>query len=201
MTQYEGIWLNDGEEVICKLRKSMLAALSGVIGFVIFLILGIVIFATGGVFRVSTPTTGEVPVEAEEMMQTVNRTVRTFRIMNIAYGCSLIFIGALILLCVLLSLAHVKLILTNRRVIGSRGVFSRSNIDIPISKVDAINISRSLFGAILGYQSVQVLSPSTTAMSRRGKGAMFRYAKNATEFKNAVLQVIDQLEKKEKPAQ
>lgn len=60
MTQYEGIWLNDGEEVICKLRKSMLAALSGVIGFVIFLILGIVIFATGGVFR----------VEAEEMMYT-----------------------------------------------------------------------------------------------------------------------------------
>lgn len=188
MTQYEGIWLNDGEEVICKLRKSMLAALSGVIGFVIFLILGIVIFATGGVFR----------VEAEEMMYTGNRTLR---IMNIVYGCTFIFMGALILLCVLLSLAHVKLILTNRRVIGSYGVFSRSNIDIPISKVDAINISRSLFGAILGYQSVQVLSPSTTAMSRRGKGAMFRYAKNATEFKNAVLQVIDQLEKKEKPAQ
>lgn len=185
MTQYEGIWLNDGEEVICKLRKSMLAALSGVIGFVIFLILGIVIFATGGVFR----------AEAEEMMDT------GLRILYIVYGCTFIFMGAMILLGVLLSLAHVKLILTNRRVIGSYGVFSRSNIDIPISKVDAINISRSLFGAILGYQSVQVLSPSTTAMSRRGKGAMFRYAKNATEFKNAVLQVIDQLEKKEKPAQ
>ncbi len=181
--EYEGITLNDGEEVVCKIVKNPLAALGGVIWFVFFLIIGIVVYASTGAFA--------PPAEPNEYGY-ANNGLRT---VGLTYGSLLIFIGVIILVCVLLSLAHVKLILTNKRVIGTRGVFARDNIDIPLSKIDAVSVKRSFFGSIFGYQSVQVFSPSTATISR--KGSMFGYAKNATEFKNAVVQEIDKFEKRE----
>ena len=185
MQVFEGITLNDGEEVIGKINKSWLAALGGVIGFLVFLGAGIVIFATSGVFS--------APSETDDFAGPPST-------MGIAYGSLCVVVGVGILIGTLLSIAHVKLILTNKRVIGTRGVFARNNIDVPLSKIDAVSVKRSFLGSLLGYQSIQVFSPSIAAMSRKGKGSTFGYAKNADEFKNAVVQEIDKLERKEQSA-
>ena len=180
MEEFEGIVLNAGERVISRIEKSKLGMLGGLIVFLLLLVIGIVVYAVTGVFS-----------SAEEYSYS--------KTMGLTYGSLLIFFGALYFLLVWLSYRHVKLVLTDRRVIGSTGMVSRNNIDIPLSKVDAVNLQRGLFGALFGYYSVQVFSPSTALVSRK-KGLVFRYAKNAVTFKNALVEELDRMQNLQNPS-
>lgn len=68
-----------------------------------------------------------------------------------------------------------SLIITNKRVYGITGIIKKEELDIPINKVNAISVSNTLLGGILGYKKVKITS--------MGDGWLFNYVTNANEIK------------------
>lgn len=75
----------------------------------------------------------------------------------------------------IISYCTTHLCLTNKRVYGVTGLIKRTELDMPLDKVNTITISKGLFGSILGYGNVSIKS--------FGDGWTFMRIKNAQEIK------------------
>ena len=81
----------------------------------------------------------------------------------------------------LISYFTTSLCITNKRVYGATGLIKRSELDMPIDKINAITISKGLLGSILGYGNVSIKS--------YGDGWTFMRVKNAQELKRIVYEL------------
>jgi hypothetical protein len=52
------------------------------------------------------------------------------------------------------SLFTTDLALTNKRVVGKRGLFLKSNVDVPYSEVVGVKVKRGLLGSLFNYGSL-----------------------------------------------
>lgn len=81
---------------------------------------------------------------------------------------------------------RVELAVTNKRVVGRYGILHTESLDLPLNKVQNINVKQSFGGKILGFGTVEISSAA---------GSMaFGYIKKADAFKNLVLAQADQFE-------
>lgn len=70
-----------------------------------------------------------------------------------------------------------NLCITNKRVYGSVGLIKKEELDVPLKSVNAISVSKGLFGSILGYSKITITS--------HGDGWTFPFVTNAKEIKKA----------------
>ncbi len=110
--------------------------------------------------------------------------------------CS-IFFGVL---GVILRVARMKVeyfMLTDRRIYGTQGLFTKKTLDIMLDKVDTIRINSTLFGRLLKYYTIEVISPSSSMMIQGTTvNPTLRFVKNAEEFRTKVITTIEELKAK-----
>lgn len=91
-----------------------------------------------------------------------------------------------------------QLVVTNKRVLGRRGFISKQTLDIMLSKLDTVNVSNGLLGAIFGYGTIEVVTAASGALSKYERAAMkFAYISNTIEFKKAVLAAMDKAKERD----
>ena len=167
MSNYVDNNLTKGETVVLKAQKNPLCLIGPILAFVIFLVLAIVV---------------PILVEAALGEEIVTLILKIFfGIMCFATGLE--FIRALI------RYVSMDLAITNKRVVGKVGALKITSIDVPISKIDNVQIKATALGNLFKFYSLNIRSASGEASnSSREK---FIGIKNAQEFKNTVTEAIE----------
>ena len=94
----------------------------------------------------------------------------------------------------ILSRLNATLAVTNKRVLGKRGLLSIKAIDYPIDKIDNVSLSTGFFGRIFKYYNLSVKTAGDgmpNAVNAVG-GIMFSGIENAVEFKNHITIAIEE---------
>lgn len=76
--------------------------------------------------------------------------------------------------------------ITKKRVQGRRGAFSIRQMDAPLNKINTVTISQTLFGAIFNYGTIHISTSS--------EDYHFSYISKPTDFRNALLASIENLD-------
>ncbi len=93
-----------------------------------------------------------------------------------------------------------RLVVTNKRLVGQSGWIAKRTMDIILLKLDTVNASNGVFGALFHYGTLEVVSAgSQQGFNRRNQ--RFPYVKNTEEFRNAVLAAVDKAKEEERLAQ
>ena len=74
------------------------------------------------------------------------------------------------------------LVLTDKQIYGKTGILKTQSLSAPISKIQTVNIHRSLLGRVLGYSDLEI--HCVTGIYD------FRKQSNAREMQNAIINVI-----------
>lgn len=108
-------------------------------------------------------------------------------------------VGIIPFLITLLEIKATELAVTNRRIIGKRGIFSLKTTEILINKIDTVKIQASLLGQIFNYYTLefagsgkgtdQVVMVNNRLLTI--KDNLFKGVKNANEIKNIVSVAIE----------
>lgn len=95
-----------------------------------------------------------------------------------------------------------QLIVTNKRLLGRTGFIAKKTVDIILLKLDTVNASNSIFGALLHYGTLEVVSAGSQQIVNGNTVNMkFPYIKNTEEFRRAVLAAIDKAKDEDREAQ
>ena len=98
-----------------------------------------------------------------------------------------IAIGAIILLLGYLDIRSTHLGYSTKKVIGKCGLFGEKAMESPLNKVDSVSISKGPFGMMLNYSKITITTTS-------GKYSI-KYIKNGEQFKQDLMDAIDDYEK------
>jgi uncharacterized membrane protein YdbT with pleckstrin-like domain len=79
-----------------------------------------------------------------------------------------------------------EMALTNRRVVIKAGVVSRSTTEMPLSKVESIQVVEPALGRMLGYGTIRVIGTGGTTEP-------FEQIQNPLEFRRQVQQQVEKL--------
>lgn len=90
--------------------------------------------------------------------------------LNIMNICVIVYIF-LIAIISTLRVGNAKLTLTNKRLVGSRGILNVNEIEYPLDKINSVQLLQPLFGRIFGFGTIVVTTSSSTYQ--------FGYMKNA----------------------
>jgi uncharacterized membrane protein YdbT with pleckstrin-like domain len=82
-----------------------------------------------------------------------------------------------------------QFVVTSRRVMQLSGVFTKTVIDSLLEKVNDLKTDQSLFGRMFGYGDIEILTASEAGIND------FRHIANPLEFKRAILEAKEQLER------
>lgn len=103
-------------------------------------------------------------------------------------GIVLCFLIVPFVKAILATLEHgkIELVLTNKKVAGSVGLFNTKTMDIPLNKVQNVSVSQPFWGKIFNYSTITITSAAGS----------FCYSgmKSAEDFKRAILAQQDQYE-------
>ena len=64
--------------------------------------------------------------------------------------------SALLILLAIMNISNTELAITNKKVIGRTGFLKKESVDMPIDRLESINIEQGLIGRILGYGKVKI---------------------------------------------
>jgi uncharacterized membrane protein YdbT with pleckstrin-like domain len=81
-----------------------------------------------------------------------------------------------------------EFIVTNRRVLHSRGVFSKNVLDSSLSKINDVILQQSFFGRMFGYGTIKILTASDEVINTLDR------ISNPVGFKQAMLNAKADLE-------
>lgn len=106
---------------------------------------------------------------------------------NIGYEVAIIyliiiFISLKSLFKTIIDILSTELGLTEKRIIGKRGLIKTISLDAPLNKINDIEINQNLFGKIFRYSTIKISTSSSKYC--------FRYIKNANEFKNETMKLL-----------
>lgn len=76
-----------------------------------------------------------------------------------------------------------KLTITNKRVMGSIGLFNVNRLDSPLNKINGVQVKQDILGQILNYGTVTITTASTKFD--------YNYIYNPNEFKNILNNQIE----------
>jgi uncharacterized membrane protein YdbT with pleckstrin-like domain len=71
----------------------------------------------------------------------------------------------IVILRVLIAMFTTEIALTDRRIIGKRGVLQQHSIEMLLKKVESISVKRTLLGLIFGYGTVTIIGSGGTKES------------------------------------
>ena len=108
----------------------------------------------------------------------------------------LYFVGAIV------EISCNQLVVTNKRLLGRSGFIAKKTMDIILLKLDTINASNGIFGALFHYGTLEVVSAgSQQIVNGRTVNMKFPYVQNTEEFRRAALAAIDRAKEEEREAQ
>lgn len=96
-----------------------------------------------------------------------------------------------------------QLVVTNKRLLGRKGMISKTIIDMPLTRIDNIQARNGLFGALFHYGDLEILSAGSQRVvdGNTVSNLKYDYVKNTEEFRRAVLDAIDKAKEEEREAQ
>lgn len=100
--------------------------------------------------------------------------------------CWLLLIPTIKAIITTVKFTHIELAVTNKRIIGKAGVINTASLDLPLSKVQNINVSQGLWGKIFKYGKVEIKSAADSIA--------FVMVKNPDAFKRCCMAQIEQYE-------
>ena len=75
----------------------------------------------------------------------------------------LFFLGAIIqLIKILIYIFATEIVKTNKRIILKTGLIMRDTIEIPLSQIESVNVTQSVFGRIFGYGTISIIGTGGT---------------------------------------
>lgn len=98
--------------------------------------------------------------------------------------CWTILFPVLFILIAILNVTTTELAITNKKVIGKVGFIRRVSIDLPLTKLESINIDQGIIGRLLGYGKVSIRGIGGTNVS-------IPYIKTPMDFRRVVMNLID----------
>ena len=96
-----------------------------------------------------------------------------------------------------------QLIVTNKRLLGRSGLIAKKVTDMPLMKLDNIQVKNGFFGAIFHYGNLEIISAGSQRVvgGKTVNNLKYPYVKNTEEFRRAVLAAIDRAKEEERWAQ
>ncbi len=75
----------------------------------------------------------------------------------------LFFLGAIVqLIKILIYIFATEIVKTNKRIIFKTGLIMRDTIEIPLSQIESVNVTQSVFGRIFGYGTISIIGTGGT---------------------------------------
>ena len=183
--------LADNEQIISEIKHSKWAVLSIIFWGMVITAIGIGISYAIKVVTYFLQNNG-MPQEIANVLGIVQTVI-----FILAW-----LIGFLCIISGIIELKNTRLVVTNKRLLGSIGFISKHNIDIMLSKIDTVNSTNSVLGAIFHYGSIEVISAGSAKLVEGvDKNMSFDGIENTVEFKKAVLEAIDKVKEEERRAQ
>lgn len=108
-------------------------------------------------------------------------------------GFRLFLISLLWLLIRFIAYKNNDLILTNKRVFGKLGLISTTQMQSPLNMINSVSFSNGIFGKLLGYGTVQVVTASTMYK--------FRFIRDGQTLYGDIFQQLEHSEKEKLQAQ
>ncbi|MDB5777540.1 MAG: hypothetical protein JWP38_3673 [Herbaspirillum sp.] len=91
----------------------------------------------------------------------------------------------ILIILAIINVATTELAVTNKKVIGKAGFIRRASIDMPLSKLESINIEQGIVGRIFGYGRVSIRGIG-------GNQVSIPFVKSPMDFRRVVMNLIDQ---------
>ena len=101
-------------------------------------------------------------------------------------GAFLLIICVAVIIWAVLQRSAMEMALTNRRVVIKTGVISRSTTEMPLAKVESIQVVEPALGRIFGYGTIRVIGTGGTTEP-------FDLIQNPLEFRRQVQQQVEKL--------
>lgn len=95
-----------------------------------------------------------------------------------------IVLPILFILVAVINVLTTELAVTNKKVIGKTGFISRVSIDLPLDKLESINIDQGVIGRILGYGRVSIRGVG-------GNNVSIPFIKQPLDFRRVVMGLLD----------
>ena len=114
-------------------------------------------------------------------------------ISDITLGCILLpfLIGPLFWIRAIIILTTTELTITNKRIVAKTGLIRRVSIELPLLKVESIQIHQGIFGRLLGYGNILISGTGTTQTD-------IPCINNPMQFRTRSMQVLDWAEHQRK---
>lgn len=90
----------------------------------------------------------------------------------------------LFILLAIINVTSTELAVTNKKVIGKAGFIRRVSIDLPLEKLESVNIDQGIIGRILGYGRVSIRGVG-------GNNVSIPYIKKPMDFRRVVMGLLD----------
>ncbi|UZF16157.1 PH domain-containing protein [Ralstonia pseudosolanacearum] len=93
--------------------------------------------------------------------------------------------GVFLLIVAVINVTSTELAVTNKKLIGKTGFIRRTSIDIPLQKIESLNVNQGIVGRMLGYGRISVRGTG-------GNQVSIPFIKNPLEFRKTVMNIMDE---------
>lgn len=93
----------------------------------------------------------------------------------------------ILILLAIINVVTTELAVTNKKVIGKTGFISRTSIDLPLSKLESINIHQDILGRVFRYGTVSIHGVG-------GSNVKIPYIKHPLDFRRVVMRLVEHKE-------
>ena len=90
----------------------------------------------------------------------------------------------LFIVLAIINVTSTELAVTNKKVIGKAGFIRRVSIDLPLEKLESVNIDQGIIGRILGYGRVSIRGVG-------GNNVSIPYINKPMDFRRVVMGLLD----------
>jgi uncharacterized membrane protein YdbT with pleckstrin-like domain len=96
----------------------------------------------------------------------------------------LVFCSLILIVRAISNVVTTELAVTNKRVIGTVGVFRRVSIDIPLARLESISINQDIIGRVFGFGSLSIHGIG-------GNNVTVSHIKSPLSFRRVVMNLLD----------
>lgn len=97
-----------------------------------------------------------IPGEKVEFKALVTWLSQFWYIVAAILTCYTIILPIIFIAVAIINILSTELAVTNKKVIGKAGFIRRVSVDLPLAKIESLNIDQGIIGRLLGYGKVTV---------------------------------------------
>ena len=188
--------LGKDEKILARVTHSKAAMVSAIVAVSICLAIGLGLWY--GIGAILT----KIEENDKAAEKTIDLLIQIFSVLQMTFLIIPILIGVALFLRTAIAISCNQLVVTNKRLVGRKGLISKNLIDILLLKLDNIRVKNSMFGALFHYGTLEVVSAgSQQIINGRTVNLEFPYVKNTEAFRKAVLAAVDKAKEEDREAQ